>query len=223
MSVPGNWLDVDVAISIDGVDEKEFARKLLAALANHLNSHLPRAVQPIKNRIGELIDRAIYNSPEAASLLGGQLQAELGVADPNTALRLIALAVATAIEVKVIPITVVSSNLSGGMSIGVLRTDLRDVLGLSVASFDSEGGYRIDWLEWLLTSGDNVILVDYAFRTAVGSRASRTRLGVMRRHGTWQVPYEYSGTVGDNWLSRAIATIGDGVVEILKDEVRKVL
>lgn len=144
--------------------------------------------------LAALVSRHLVASPEYAALLGGRLRGELGLTRPQETLDEIVAAIAGAASVRSGP---------DHLTVSLLRVDLREVLAVPSASFVSEGGHRIDWLEWLLTRGDEIIITDHAFQPG-REKGSRTGLGVMQRSGVWRVPPEFSGTPQDNWLTRAL-------------------
>ncbi len=195
---------------------------VVRALAAHLHLKLHRAVAGIRNSLAASIEAAIVRSPEYSSLLGGRLQAELGVADPVSAMNRIIKAIQDGIQVLVDPVYATGTRLNGGLTIKVLRGDFSEVLDLDVASYRSEGGHQIDWLFWLLKSGDELIIGDYSFFPG-GSKRSRTGLGVMARGGAWKVPAEFSGRENDNWLTRAMLSVGEEIPLILANQISAVL
>ena len=73
----------------------------------------------------------------------------------------------------------------------------RELLELSVASFATKVGTKIEWLDWLLQSGDAVIVSGYEYTP---STSGRSGLGVMTGGQGWRVPPELSGTSFDNFI-----------------------
>lgn len=208
-----------VTITASLPNETQLASQLLAAVAKEVRRRVILAVPSIRARIALAIDQAVVSSPEFASLIGGKLQAQLGVRDPVPALRAVVDGITKGMEV--VPLSPIGDSV-GGVSVHILRTDLSEVLGSPLATFVSEGGYRIDWLNWLLTAGDAIVIADYEFVPG-NSAASRTKLGVMLKRGGWRVPPEFAGTTRDNWLTRALGTLDASVEAILTEEVARVL
>ena len=80
----------------------------------------------------------------------------------------------------------------------VFVTDhFRELLELSVASFATKVGTRIEWLDWLLNYGDTVIVSGYEYTP---STSGRSGLGTMTGGQGWRVPPELSGTTFDNFI-----------------------
>lgn len=117
---------------------------------------------------------------------------------------------------------------NGGMQIFVLRQNLADVLSSSFSSFTSEKGFEIEWADWLLTKGNEIIIADYIFRPGF-IEYSRSGNGIMQKvnNGFWRVPPAHSGIVGDNWLVRSldesIKQIEKNYQVIIETELRSVL
>lgn len=195
-------------------------RAILDVFARKVNEAFNRAVAGIRNRLAEEIDTAIKASPEYASLLSGKLWHELGVENPDTATQQIIQTIQDSVYVRVRPVVRSGSLIRGGMNLGVLRSNYADILGLSISSFESEHGFQIDWLRWLLLEGDSIINAEYHFETGYGER-SRTGDGIMLRTGLWRVPSEFSGVSGDNWLTRALNGIEPIIKTIVITEIKR--
>jgi len=80
----------------------------------------------------------------------------------------------------------------------VFVTDhFRELLDLSVASFTTKVGTRIEWLDWLIQSGDSIIVSGYQYTP---STSGRSGLGTMTGGKGWRVLPELSGTTFDNFI-----------------------
>jgi hypothetical protein len=87
----------------------------------------------------------------------------------------------------------------------LIRSDFADVLSSDFSIVvDAARGYNLQWLEWLLLDGNKVIVPKHEviFRN---SRFSRTGAALMKESTqSWRVPSQFSGTITDNWITRAI-------------------
>jgi len=95
---------------------------------------------------------------------------------------------------------------NGGLQIFTLKQNLDKALDSEFASFSSEKGFSIDWAEWLLVRGNEVIIADYIFRPGF-VEYSRSGNGIMQKlkaDAFWRVPPSHSGIIGDNWLTRSL-------------------
>lgn len=210
-----------VAASLRPLGGDAFERAVLNKMARDLNRVLRRAAPRIRERLGEAVGDRIQDEPEARSLHGGSLQGELGVTNPDAAIHAAIAAITRAMQVDVVPVKVAGSRITGGLKIGVLRIDFAELQSvMDQAAFRSEGRYTIDWLRWLLTEGDVVIIGDYHFQGGDFDR-SRTGLGLMFQGGTWRVPQEFSGTINDNWFTRSLRGLEIPLSQIVNEELRR--
>lgn len=207
-----------VVATVVPADDRHLARQIYQSLAGPMTQLLRACREPIRLGLEPIIHDALIHSPEYISLAHDQLRAELGVTNAERILHELVLGLSRGARVHVEPVRATFAGLSGGMEIGLVRENLQEVLGLSVASFSSEGGHVIEWLRWLLTAGDSLILTDYRFVAEVSPR-SRTGLGLMLRPGTWRVPAQFAGTIHDNWLTRALSTIEQPLFELVRNVV----
>lgn len=199
---------IEIAIGLQ-IDADKFERDIKEMMGKKFFTVLTKSRERVSSAIKVMLHKAIWASPEAASLQGGPLQAELGVENPIAAINQVVNAVLRSVEVIVGPT---------GLTIRALPVDLNDVLSIPLASFRSENGFIVSWLEWLLTAGDTVVVQQYHF--VEGSfQSSRTGLGIMRRGGVWHVP-EHQGTYQDNWLTRAFDNLRPEIVKILNSEIK---
>lgn len=170
-----------------------------------LNKVFLRIKSSFKQVISFYLLEKISKSPEYLSLSSptGILKGEMGIVNHEDVLNQIVEAIKDASEFIVIPVSIKGPIISGGLQIGILKQKLEEVLSINAASFTSENNFAVDWLKWLLTLGDEIILLEYAF-SAQNTPKSRTGLGVMVKGQGWRVPPEFSGTFSDNWLTRAL-------------------
>ncbi len=131
-------------------------------------------------------------------------------------------AIASACEVEPGKVVVANGRIEGSLTIRLLRTDLAEVLSANGSSYTSEHGHRVDWLDWLLTRGDSLIVLNFHFYPG-NIAGSRTGIGIMGRGGVWRVPPEYSGIPGNNWLTRALANLASPLEDVVRDAIAKVM
>lgn len=99
-----------------------------------------------------------------------------------------------------------------------LPANYSSLLNKPEASFISDSkrfkkSFKIDWLDWLLTHGDEAVVVDHYFQP---SGRGRTHLGTMKyvESTFWSVPKQHSGTEDDNFITRAIEKYSaNGILE----------
>lgn len=195
-------------------------RALLEGAAVKLRRAMSAAQSDARRDVAKLVALAIRSSREYASLLGGKLQAELGVKEPLGILEAVIDGIGRGIKVTSLGARATPSGLDGGMRVEILKADYSEVLGVPGASFRSEGGHDVPWLRWLTLEGDRVLVADWRVRFG-NYRASRTGLAVMAQPGSWRVSPEFAGTPGANWLTRAIGPLVPSIEQVVAREIQR--
>lgn len=200
-------------------------KMILEALQEEVESTFRKAVPEITENIQKIINRAIRDAPEYASLLNGQLRLEFGLYDAASQVDAIVDTWTNNITVDVKPIKITNAGLSGGFSIGMIASDFNDVLSLSSAEMvDAERGYSLPWLKWLLLEGGKVLVKDY--QIVLGpSPYSRTGYAIMKSDSSsnWRVPAEFAGTITNNWVTRAIDSLTDEITTMMTQQIERAI
>lgn len=196
---------------------KESERQINAIIAAEVNKAFKgivnRAQPIIVNEIRVLFKEAVESSPEYQSLLFGKLMTEFGIEDSARKLSDI-------MKVWLNNINTSYNTKSGVLTINMCLADFSDVLGLEAASLITEKGRELEWLQWLLLDGDKTIIRDFHIEYNPGY--SRTGSDIMVKGGSWKVPSEFSGSMGDNFVTRALDTISDETISnIIQNQLRK--
>jgi hypothetical protein len=199
---------------------------ILRSLQVHIDRAIRQSVHSVQLRIADTCEHMIENTREYDSLLTGELLGELGIPDVERRVREILNAVRVGVEVTAIPVTIQGAKLGGGMKIGMIRSSFEDLLGLPAAEYVSNGRFIIPWLRWLLIEGDRIIISTHeiTFDLSASDQArSRTGMALMRPGSGWRVPPEYSGTIGDNFITRAFDgnAIREHVSDIIREEIQR--
>lgn len=201
--------------------DRDIKRKIINAIGEEVNDALSRAAGNIKTQIRTQVISAIIRTPEYQSLLGGQLQHELGVENTNIKLQTILGVWIKSVQTEVKPARKNKDHIDASLHINMIKGDFSDVLSLPEAIYITDKGTQINWLEWLLLEGDKIIVRDYEFRATVEGN-SRTGFGIMvAAERSWRVPPEFSGTVNDNFVTRALLSIDKIIDEIVEIETTK--
>lgn len=180
-------------------------KSILDALIPEVNNYLKQKLQNIKENLPTLIIQILSNTETYTSLISGQLQYEFGIPDPQSKLDEILNLWANNIMINYKAPTVSSSKLKASFSVSIIRSDFADVLSKDSAFvIDSLRGYNLPWLEWLLLEGNKTIIKNQQV-VIRPSKFSRTGMAIMQESNTsWKVPSQYSGTINNNWITRAI-------------------
>lgn len=205
------------------VNEREVEKAMAKEVAKQLNRILASMSADINIafQIGQLLETQIKNTPEYDALVAGDLAAIFGLTDTLRILSKIIEAVKNSIIIEVEPVVITAAGLKGGIKVSALKDDFSEVLSLPQSSYKSDGG-QVDWLEWLLTAGDSVVIADFDVSFGRSFVGSRTDLAIMSKSAVgFRVPPEYSGTLTNNWLTRALEGADELVGNILFVELNR--
>lgn len=193
--------------------QNDIAKALLPQSRQVMN----KGISNIRNALPSIVNKYIINSPEYASLTGGVLKYELGIPDASNKVAGLLDIWSKNIDFKYSPPKVVRSQLVSSFSANMIRINFEDVLFTDLAVVqDSLRGYNLPWLQWLLLEGNSTIIENYQIIFGP-NKASRTGNAIMRQTSSqsWKVPSLFSGTLSDNWITRAIADAGPEIKDLL--------
>tara|TARA_Y100000361_G_scaffold151884_1_gene170164 strand:- start:2318 stop:2983 length:666 start_codon:yes stop_codon:yes gene_type:complete len=188
--------------------DAEIKKIIMQQIADDLNSNFRAIAEDIDKNIKPIIYNAIHECYELQALRGPYLRGSLGLtsSQATSASQKIAQVVSDSVIVKTK--TVTANNLSAGLQVFIQPEDYANVLSISgaVVSYRSRRFKRtidLPWLDWLLTKGDQILVSGFEFEPGGNLGRSRTGRMVKAPAGSWRVSPEYSGTKGDNFITRA--------------------
>lgn len=198
-------------------------KEILSALLPQVKKYMKDVINSIKQELPAILTEAINNSPEYTSLVGGKLRLELGIPEAGPKIEQLLQAWITKPEIKYNVPSISGSIIKSKFSISLIKSSFEDVLNLDAAYVeDTLRGYNLPWLQWLLLEGDMTIVENY--EVLIGpSKYSRTGNAIMKegKGKTWKVPSEYSGTISDNWITRAIESAGPSISSLLEKALKQ--
>lgn len=180
-----------------------------SALAKEINLAIKNLLPTLKQKIIPVIRLALASSPEIASLQNGVLRAEFGLdSDPTT--QLIEEILST-LEFRPL---YAQKNRGGGIEILMQPSDYSNILGKSFAQQAIDGG-TLPWLSWLLTLGDSIIITGFGveFGSFKTSRTGEARMS--SKMAPYKVNSAFSGTLNDNFITRAIDRVYPQIQSII--------
>ena len=188
----------------------EIARMIMKRIAVRANSAIGKLVLTGRSALKQFVQQAILDSPEMRSLSGGKLQAQLGLR-PGQAGQVpieIATAVADSIELIRRPVAFKTNDIRGGLSISIQPTDYKNLLGIDGSTTTYFSKYykkmvTLDWLDWLVRRGDEIIVAGFYVSYGAHGRSGKAKMK-KSSGGIFKVSAEYSGTISDNFISRAL-------------------
>ncbi len=192
-------------------------QQVTIAMVAELNDRLKSVSPAIQSEIRDNIKIIFLNSPEFKSLLNsndGELSKHFGIPIADGAKKCAeifnVLANSVLVELETLKI-VGKTKIDGGINVYAFIDDFSDILGLSAAEVTTNKNESLPWLQWLLIEGNRIIIdgyyISYSPYYNPESRATGTlmrKAGKKSRVDNWRVPAQYSGTVDNNWITRAI-------------------
>lgn len=189
--------------------EEEIAKFITDEIALRLDRAVSGAILPIRLGVATLLDESIKASQEYHAIVGGRLQAELGLTSPNEAMEAIIAGLKSSMQLNFTGIR----NGSGTLLIEISKDDFSDVMPAQPL-----GGTPIPWLDWLLTKGDSIVVSTHTI-SYKNTPDSRTGLAIMVKGGTYRIPPEYSGLPENNFITRSIQTIEAPLSRLIEFEI----
>jgi hypothetical protein len=206
----------------------DIVNNILQRWVTDLNRRINTSVfrSTLKREVGLLIRNGIIAQPEYGSLatIGDKLNTEIGLLDAESKLRSLIDIWVRSVEVVMTPPSIVGSRIVGNVVLRAVHSDFADVLGAKAAKYITEKGDEIPWLEWLLLHGNNIIMATHnAVYIPDAVAWSRTGHDIMVKGSGWRVPPEFSGTINNNFITRAIDNILSDVRVVVEREIRSKL
>lgn len=156
----------------------------------------------VKRLTGELLRSSHFFN----SFIFGDLRGHLGIPAPEAFPRIenVVEHIISEVNVTYTPLTGSGKKINGGYSIGIGKNGFDGVMNLASAKVTTENGDTLEWLEWVLTRGDTVIISDHNIHFEADLGRSGLAVMVPSQIASWRVPSAFSGTVNDNWITREI-------------------
>lgn len=187
-------------------------RGLLRALSNQVKQMFRKSQIPLRTKIRLIVKQALINCPEVESLRSGTLKYDFGLVSDYT--DLLVNNISEAIEIEYKPIQISFSGVSSALVIYINGQWLDTITKSSYWAYIPTENGQLPWLDWLLTAGDSVVVAGYS--VAYGNWG-RSGGAIMLKYNNFQVNPQYSGTITDNFLTRAIEKNQDQIEQALKD------
>jgi hypothetical protein len=212
-------------ITVTTNNQRELMNRAMRAILSSSNSGWPVTVKRLEQRISHLVLNAIQNSPtyKALMLRTSHLSTHLGLLDGISKLDTIINIIDQNMKVEFTTITG-KQKLRGKIRIRMVQSDFLDIVRSPAGRQITEVGEVLDWLDWLLYRGDNVIIADFDVITSsyLGRDVGRTGGGIMVKNfnrGRWSVPSEHSGIQTDNFITRAIDSVSNRIQQVIEEEL----
>lgn len=174
--------------------------KVNKAIAEEANKVLALQQNNILNNCKQLISGWISSQPEMVALQNGILAGQLGLY-PGQGLNA-QIEIINSIKQSIsLQFNRFSNKLVGGLDVNFQPKTFVNLLNLPQGIVNYKDG-SLPWLKWLLLLGDSIIVVNYQYNAQTG--LGRSGLGNMIPGGSFRISPQYSGTVNDNFVTRAL-------------------
>lgn len=191
-------------------DTANFLKDVLKGFTELINKDLAKRKRTIEQDIRAIVLKEVYDSPELKALRSGKLSFDLGLPESEDPSPLIARAVADTVSVSKPNFRVNGRNIVGNYRVEIQPQDFSNLLSQSFGSVITEKGQELPWLAWLLVEGDSIIVANWQVQYGNFGRSGGAR---MIPGGAFTVDARFSGTIDDNFVTRALRRSND---EILK-------
>lgn len=209
------------------LNQQQFALAVAQELKATLDRTISQLIRKIRSSLVSYIENKLRKDPNNTyySLDIGNLRNEFGFRSGQNAGERVVKAISGSIELTKLGPT--SASL-GGVRLQLLKGGIEFLLDKDFGAYDSNGN-TVDWLRWLLTAGDTIVVADYQVMKDKGTplKGSRSGYALMispKMSKGFRVDPNHSGTIDDNWITRALAAtevdmlarLQKGLEELLK-------
>jgi hypothetical protein len=198
-------------------------RKILSSTANYLNKNVPKIVDSISKDVRAMTTTFLKDTDTYKSLINGELAGSFGLPQ-NTRhydVDQILSTIATNMEVKYEKTRYSGGKFSTFLKVGAVLRDFSDILALSESRVITDEGTILEWLRWLLTAGDKIIISEHQVRLRHGRGRSGLGIMIQSNAGGWRVPPEYAGTMTNNWLTKSLLNNSNKYLLLVEDIIEK--
>lgn len=174
-------------------------------ITEYLNSKIRKNYSRVANSLRQKIPFWIRSQPEIQSLLSegvpGSLNAAFGLYSGDAS-RAVFDIIEAVKEATVINIQKINRRYTGTVEFNFQPADFMNILSLKSGYVITEKGTGLHWLDWLIAKGDTVIVIGYEYEP---SDLGRSGGGTMAKGTSFRVPPQYSGTLENNFIVRALS------------------
>lgn len=205
--------------------DAQISRKILQEIADQFNKDVSGKLPSITQKIKLVTIEHLKSTFIYESLISGDLAGHFGlpVLTRRNMVDNIVKTIAGNIEIEYNMIRVRGIDFTGGITIQVLLSNFSDILSMTEAFVTTERGQSLPWLEWLLIHGNKIIVSQHEIHLIGGKGRSGRGIMVKNDASIWRVPPAFSGTIRNNWLTRAFLEQPDIYLNKIKDILEKEL
>lgn len=200
----------------------DLSKALADELLTQFNKKSNQINSNVATEMSAIIASTLGASPTVRSLLGGTLKDDFGLRSGEASS-----AIANIVSHLSNNVLVRALGIKNGIQISLnfLPGGFESILSIPGGSYKSKGG-EVNWLEWLLTKGTQVVIADYAlFDGAEGSTRSggnSVMIPVVNK-APFRVDPAHAGTTADNFISRAINPAMEKIGKLIINEIQRTI
>ena len=206
------------------LDEQQFALAVVKELKATLRRTINQLIVQIRPSVVEYIEDKLRKGPNDTynSLSIGKLRDDFGFRPGENVGERVVKAISSSIQINALGPT--SASL-GGIRLSLFKGGgIESLLDKDFGAYDSNGNI-VDWLRWLLTAGDTIVIADYEviYKDTPRSRSRHALMISPKMSKGFRVDPNHSGTIDDNWITRALAATEADMLTKLKEGLEGLL
>ena len=208
------------------LNQQQFALAVAQELKATLDRTISQLIRKIRPSLIAYIENKLRKDPNNTyySLDIGDLRNDFGFRSGQNAGERVVKAISGSVEFTKLGPT--SASL-GGVRLQLLKGGIEFLLDKDFGAYDSNGN-TVDWLRWLLTAGDTIVVADYQVMKDKGTplKGSRSGYALMispKMSKGFRVDPNHSGTIDDNWITRALAATEVDMLKKLQEGLEGLL
>lgn len=208
------------------LNQQQFALAVAQELKATLDRTISQLIRKIRPSLITYIENKLRKDPNNTyySLDIGDLRNDFGFRSGQNAGERVVKAISGSVEFTKLGPT--SASL-GGVRLQLLKGGIEFLLDKDFGAYDSNGN-TVDWLRWLLTAGDTIVVADYQVMKDKGTplKGSRSGYALMispKMSKGFRVDPNHSGTIDDNWITRALAATEVDMLKKLQEGLEGLL
>ena len=204
-------------------------KHITSALATELNrrwTHNTGLRRLLDTGVSDILLQGMQQSPEYESLTSdsGRLRQELGLPAPRTMVDPIIQRAADTVHVVFTPFRSRGRRVVGQVRITALPNNFEDMLVAEpTGSYVTDNGKIIPWLDWMLRLGDRIIVLEHEIQFDPDASRTGSYIMVPSPARGWAVPAEYSGVVGNNFITRSADAVAPQIGDFMSRKLHGVL
>ncbi len=207
-----------ISVDCELITRPSVIKKFIEAeVKAHVGSTFVKLVPIVEKFTKDLIADRIKNDSTYQAILRGNLGPELGIDGNLDLVRNMPEILANTTKVVFTPVRLSDKRASANFTITAIDSEFQVLLNNNQARFISEKGFRVDWLDWLLRYGTQIVVADYTVRVGnyidniANSRTGRAIMVKSQGRG-FSVDPEHAGTIRNNFITRAMQKVSEEVL-----------